>query len=100
MSETPETPAMSEQPATWESVRVVGTEEEAALLAGFLEESDIPCEVESLLFHQEPVNFGRLGEVRVKVPAERLAEAEALLAERDAAFTAGGEESVEENGES
>ena len=97
MSETPEMP---EQSATWETVRIVGTEEEAALLAGFLEECDIPSEVESLLVHQEPVNFGRLGEVRVKVPADRLTEAESLLAERDAAVAAGDAESAEENGES
>lgn len=76
----------------WETVRVVGTEEEAALLAGFLEESGIPCEVESLLFHQEPVNFGGLGEVRVKVPADRLAEADRVLDERDAAFEEGAPE--------
>ena len=73
----------------WETVRVVGTEEEAALLAGFLEESGIPSEVESLRFHQEPVNFGGLGEVRVKVPADRLDEAGRLLDEREAAFDEG-----------
>lgn len=76
----------------WETVRVVGTEEEAALLAGFLEESGIPSEVESLRFHQEPVNFGGLGEVRVKVPADRLDEAGRLLDEREAAFDDGAPE--------
>ena len=79
----------------WETVRVLGTEEEAALVAGFLEESGIPSEVESLLFHQEPVNFGGLGEVRVKVPADRLDEAERVLSERDAAFDAGGPEATD-----
>ncbi len=81
----------------WETVRVVGTEEEAALLAGFLEESDIPSEVESLRFHQEPVNFGSLGEVRVKVPADRLEEAEAVLGAREESFAASGDD---ESGES
>lgn len=65
----------------WEIVSTVGTEEEAALVAGFLESAGIPAEIESLLFHQEPVTFGRLGEVRVKVPAERADEARAALAE-------------------
>jgi len=66
----------------WVIVAVVGTEEEAALIAGYLESQDLPCEVESLLFHQEPVNFGRLGEVRIKVPAAARARAEELLAAR------------------
>jgi hypothetical protein len=64
----------------WETLTTVGTEEEAALVAGFLDAAGIPAEIESLLFHQEPVTFGRLGEVRVKVPAERLEEARAALA--------------------
>jgi hypothetical protein len=69
----------------WEIVRTVGTDEEATLIAGYLEGCGVPAEVESLLFHQEPVNFGRMGEVRVRVPAERLDEAERMLAEREVA---------------
>ena len=69
----------------WVTVRTVGTDQEAELIAGWLRSCELPAEVESLLFHQEPVTFGRLGEVRVKVPADRRAEAERLLAERDAA---------------
>jgi hypothetical protein len=67
----------------WAVVRTVGTDEEAALIAGYLRSCEVPTQVESLLFHQEPVNFGRLGEVRVRVPAERADEARRLLAERD-----------------
>jgi hypothetical protein len=70
----------------WQVVEVVGTEEEAALIAGFLESRGLPCRIESLRFHQEPVNFGRLGEVRVRVPAERLEEARSLLAQRRSRF--------------
>jgi hypothetical protein len=69
----------------WVIVRTVGTEEEAAVIEGYLRALDIPAQVESLLFHQEPVTFGRLGEVRVRVPADRADEAERLLAEREAA---------------
>lgn len=69
----------------WAVVRIVGTEEEAALIAGFLRSRDVAVEVESLLFHQEPVNFGRLGEVRVRVPQDREAEALQLLDELDEA---------------
>jgi hypothetical protein len=66
--------------ADWRVVRTVGTEEEAELIAGYLEAAGIEVEVESLLFHQEPVTFGRLGEVRVLVDAGALAAAEAALA--------------------
>lgn len=78
----------------WVTVRTVGTDEEAALIAGYLQSCEVPATVESLLFHQEPVTFGRLGEVRIKVPADRRAEAEGLLAERDAAVP--GEEAAAE----
>ena len=70
-----------EQANDWPVVKIVGTEEEAELIAGFLRSREVPVEVESLLFHQEPVTFGRLGEVRIRVPAEREAEAERLLEE-------------------
>ncbi len=68
---------------TWEIVRRVGTEEEAALIAGFLESAGIEARIESLLFHQEPVNFGGLGEVRILVDGSALAEAEAALADSE-----------------
>ena len=67
----------------WEIVKIVGTEEEATLLIGVLNNSGIPAEVESLLAQEFPVDFGRLGEVRVCVPAERLQEAQELLNERE-----------------
>lgn len=67
----------------WDVVKIVGTDEEATLIAGFLESREVPVEVESLLFHQEPVTFGHLGEVRIRVPAERADEARRLLAELD-----------------
>lgn len=67
----------------WEIVETVGTEEEASLIAGYLEAEGIPATVESLLFHQEPVNFGTLGEVRVVVRKEDLERAQALLDERE-----------------
>jgi len=72
--------------AGWEIVETVGTDEEAALIAGFLQSRGVPALVESLLFRQEPVTFGRLGEVRLRVPAERVAEARRLLEERRSRF--------------
>ena len=44
----------------------------------------VPAEVESLLVSELPTTVGHLGEVRIRVPADRLGEAEALLAEQDA----------------
>ncbi|MCL4838131.1 MAG: DUF2007 domain-containing protein [Thermoanaerobaculia bacterium] len=67
----------------WQTVEVLGSEEEATLVAGFLENQGIPTRIESLRFTQAPVDFGGLSEIRVNVPADRLAEAEALLASRE-----------------
>lgn len=77
----------------WQVVRTLGTDEEAALVAGYLESQGVRAEIESLLFHQEPVNFGRLGEVRVRVASEDAERARELLDKlADAAPEAGSEE--------
>jgi hypothetical protein len=68
---------------TWEVVATVGTDEEATVLAGYLRANQIPAQVESLRFHQEPVNFAALGEVRVRVPREQRQEALRLLSDRE-----------------
>ncbi|KAB2954914.1 MAG: hypothetical protein F9K16_15500 [Thermoanaerobaculia bacterium] len=80
----------------WEVVRTLGNEEEASLVAGFLESRGVRTSVESLLFHQEPVNFGRLGEVRVLVPEADAETARALLEEMAAGGAAGEAEPGEE----
>jgi len=67
----------------WEIVETVGTEEDASLVAGFLEAEGIASQIESLLFHQEPATFGKLGEVRILVHADDLARARQLIAERE-----------------
>ena len=63
----------------WVTVRTVGTEEEAAVLAGFLDSEGLPVVVDSRLFRQEPVTFGQLGRVEIKVPAADEARALELL---------------------
>jgi hypothetical protein len=70
----------------WEVCDVVGTEEEAVLIAGFLRSRGIEANLESLVFHQEPVTFGRLGEVRVRVRGELAEEARKLLTQRRLRF--------------
>lgn len=69
--------------AGWAVAATLGTEQEATFAVGFLRNAGLPAEMESLVFHQEPVNFGGLGEVRVRVPEEHLEEARRLLAERE-----------------
>jgi hypothetical protein len=67
----------------WQVAKVVESNEEAIFIAGFLNSSGIPARVESLYVEELPVNLGGLGEVRVHVPADRLAEAQAALDLRD-----------------
>lgn len=59
----------------WGTALVVESNEEAIVVAGFLRSNGIPAEVESLHAEELPVNVGGLGEVRVRVPRERLQEA-------------------------
>jgi predicted phosphodiesterase len=67
----------------WGTARIVESNEEAVVVAGFLKSSGIPAEVESLHVEELPVNVGGLGEVRVRVPADRLNEALSLLEATD-----------------
>lgn len=73
---------MSDQ---WQTAKIVGTEEEAALVAGFLNNNGIEAQVESLHASEFPTDFGSLGEVHIMVHSGQLAEAQRLLAESDAA---------------
>lgn len=67
----------------WETVRNVGTEEEATIIVGYLRANDIPAQMESVRFNQEPVNFGDMSDVRVRVPDEYRQEALKLLSDRE-----------------
>ncbi|HVT61526.1 MAG TPA: DUF2007 domain-containing protein [Thermoanaerobaculia bacterium] len=67
----------------WRVIRVVENPEEAIVVAGFLKSRGIPAKIESLHVEELPVNVGGLGEVRVRVPEERFAEALALLEEQE-----------------
>ena len=67
----------------WEILEVLGSEEDAELVCGFLRSQGVPCQVESDHSHEFPVNVSALGNVRVEVPTDRLDEARRLLAERE-----------------
>lgn len=81
----------------WVVVADAGTEEEAAVVAGFLKSRGLSAHVDSKRFHQEPVNFGELSPVEVKVPAEQESEALELLASQAAAEAADGSGSGSED---
>jgi len=80
---------MSEE---WEIVKIVGTEEEATIVVGFLQSSGIESEVESLRASEFPADIGELANVNIRVPAERAGEARALLNQREDVAT--GDEGV------
>jgi len=74
---------MAEEAEDWVIVKVVGSEEEAAVVLGFLENCEIPAEVESLHASEFPTEVGELSDVRIRVPADRAEEAMELLNERE-----------------
>lgn len=73
----------------WETAKIVNTEEEAALVVGFLNSNGIEAEAESLYASEFPTDLGRLAEIRIRVPAERLSEAVTLLADSETAVAEG-----------
>ena len=68
---------------TWVEIASTGTEDEAMLLKGFLENEGMPAQVEDVKFNMEPINFGAMGEIRVYVPAEHEQRAHELLRVRE-----------------
>lgn len=77
---------MEDRDRNWVALRTVASEEEAFLIQGMLEAEGIPCTLESLKYHAEPVNLGRLSEIRIHVLEQDSARAKSLLdiaAERD-----------------
>jgi hypothetical protein len=71
---------MSEE---WEIVKIVGTEEEASIVVGFLQSSGIDAEAESLHASEFPTEIGDLANVNIRVPPDRAEEARALLNQRE-----------------
>ena len=75
---------MRKQDEEWVAVASTGQDEEAMLIAGFLQSRDIPCEVEGPTGGSPwPENLGAFGVSRVMVPPERAEEAKAALAKRE-----------------
>jgi hypothetical protein len=67
----------------WEIVKIVGTEEEANIVVGFLRSSGIEAAAESLAASEFPIDFGDLAQVRIRVPADQAQAAVELLNQRE-----------------
>jgi hypothetical protein len=70
----------------WSGVEAVANTSEAAIVVGFLQNHDIPARVVDRSFHQTPTTDEDLTPIEVAVPTERLDEARAVLAKREAEF--------------
>ncbi len=68
----------------WTAVASAATEEEAAVVVGFLQSQGITAIVDSERFDQVPVNFGDLDPIAIRVPAEFEARATTLLSAQSA----------------
>jgi len=90
---------MKEKDEEWVEVASVGQDDEAALIAGFLESQGIPSEVEGPSMSPFPEDLGAFGASRVMVPPDRAEEAQAVLARREREFEAqGGREDEDSEG--
>lgn len=76
----------AEDGSTWVEIASIGTDDEAKLLAGFLQAEGIRAQVENVKFNMEPINFGSMGEIRVYVGAEDEVRAMELLRERESEY--------------
>jgi hypothetical protein len=79
---------------TWVEIASVGTEDEAALLSGFLDAEGIPAQVEDVKFNMAPTDFGTMGDIRVYVPSEHEQRAQELLRAREQEY-----EQLDDDGE-
>lgn len=76
----------AEDGTTWVEITSVGTQEDAELLAGFLETEGIPANIENVKSDELPINFGMMGEIRVYVRSQDETRAQELLRKRDAEY--------------
>lgn len=63
----------------WAVAWTTSREDEAVFVQGYLQSSDIPCIVEDVKFHIQPVNVGDMAEIRLLVPEDRRREARELI---------------------
>lgn len=68
---------------TWVEIASTGTEDEANLIRGFLDAEGIVAQIENVKFSMEPINFGKMGDIRVYVGSQDESRAMELLRSRE-----------------
>jgi len=68
---------------TWVEITSISNSDEAELIKGFLEAEDIPAQIEHADASILPANLGKLGDVRIYVPADDKERALQLLKQRE-----------------
>jgi len=76
----------------WSVVTTLGSDEEATLLAGFLEGNGIEVTVESISSHAIAETVGELANIRILVPAGKKNAARKLLDDRQSEFEKAGDD--------
>lgn len=80
---------------TWIEIANTANSDEAELIQGFLETEGIRAEIEHAEAKILPANFGKLGDVRVFVPAADQQRAMDLMRERQQQY----DDSIDDDGE-
>jgi len=86
VEEQPFQTVQSDEGTTWVEIASTGTDDEARIIAGFLDAEGIPAQIENVKFSMEPVNFGTMGDIRIFVSSENEARAQQLMRQRNADF--------------
>ncbi len=83
VEELPFQTMQSDDGTTWVEIASTANSDEAQLIQGFLEAEEIDAQLEHAEAHPFPTTFGKLGDVRVYVPAEDEQRALELLRQRE-----------------
>ena len=84
--DTPYQTIQAEDGTTWVEIATAPNAEEAQLVQGFLEAEGIDAQIEHAEANMLPSTFGKLGDVRIYVPAEDEKRAIELLRQREREF--------------
>jgi hypothetical protein len=84
--DTPYQTIQSDDGTTWVEIATASNDDEAQLIQGFFEAEGIDAQIERVEAHVLPTTIGKLGEVRIYVPAEDEKRANELLRQREREF--------------
>ncbi|HEX9501057.1 MAG TPA: DUF2007 domain-containing protein [Thermoanaerobaculia bacterium] len=80
--DTPYQTFQSDDGTTWVEIATAPNSDEAQLIQGFLEAEEIDAQIEHAEANILPATFGKLGDVRIYVPAEDQERAVLLMQQR------------------